>query len=268
MGPLRVVRPPRIPAVAARFAPLAWLLCACAGCAATDSDIQSRPARGLVYVIPGIEGGTWSVAPAARALRDAGVQSEIRVHDWWQPVPLNNLVDYARNRRRAAEIAAELSAFRAADAAAPIDVLGYSGGGGLAIFVLEALPKDVHVRNAVLVQPAISPDYDLTAALDHTDGVIANLYSPLDLVILGAGTRLFGTMDRKNVASAGQAGFDVTRAVPDPSRRDRIVQQAWTIEAAASGHLGDHVGCLSYDWNRRHVAPLLVPPDTPRDARR
>ena len=141
---------------------------------------------------------------------------------------------------------------------AVVDLVGYSGGGGLAIMVAEVLPEGVHLRNVVLAQPALSPDYDLCPALSRIDGKLVNFYSPYDWLILGLGTRVFGTMDRQEVASAGKERFDLRRAVRKPELRGKVEQRGWELRQVADGHFGDHFSILSYWWNRRHVAPYLL----------
>ena len=142
-----------------------------------------------------------------------------------------------------------------------MDLVGYSGGGGLAILIAEALPKDTHLRNVVLAQAAISPDYDLSAALSHVDGRIINLYCPSDFLILGVGTSVFGTIDRSYTESAGKVGFDVERAVPDAQSRDKLIQIRWSADMLSTGHLGNHAAIVLREWNRKYVAPFLLPAD-------
>ncbi len=230
------------------------------GCLAPRPGPNMDADNGLVWLLPGIEGGAWSLAEATRALVDFGLASEVRVYDWWQPNPMRNLTELNENRERARQIATAIAAFHAEHPSAPIDLVGYSGGGGLAVFVAEALPPQVRLRSLILVQAAISPDFDLSNALAHVDECLANFYCPTDVFILGAGTRLFGTMDRRFVAAAGQSGIHLEAAVPDASLRGKVRQTAWTPADIATGHLGHHNGCLTYAWNARHVAPLLARP--------
>ncbi len=216
-------------------------------------------------MIPGIEGRASMLAEACRGLEDAGIRSAIEVYDWQRAElfgALANLVDREQNLRHAAEIASAITTYARAHAGRSIDVVGYSGGGGLAVMVAEALPEDVRLRNLILVQAAISPDYDLGAALARIEGKLINFHSAFDWAILGLGTRAFGTMDRANVASAGMVGFDLAVAVPNEALRRRIEQPEWTLAMLTSGHYGGHLGMLTYGWNRKYLAPYLI--DDPR----
>lgn len=228
------------------------------GCWKPPASMQAQAERGLVWIFPGIEGGEWPMAAAYQALRDAGIDGEIRVYNWWRLNPLANLTEYEHNRRRAVEIASEIVHYQRQHPGAPVDLIGYSGGGGLAVFVAEALPERARLRLVILVQAAISPDYDLRPALRRIDVRLVNLYSPLDALVLGVGTSVFGTMDRKNVSAAGSVGFDVERAVSDPSLRYKLEQVPWRLEALLTGHLGTHLGKAAYEWNRRYVVPYLT----------
>ncbi|MEP0845210.1 MAG: hypothetical protein HRF50_00155 [Phycisphaerae bacterium] len=242
-----------------RIATLPLLIAACTGCWKPPDAVDPRPGAGLIWIIPGIEGSEWSVAQAYRALRDGGVQSDIRVYNWWNPNPLANLTEYNQNRKRAGEIAQQITEYRRRNPLDDISLIGYSGGGGLAVFTAEALPESARLRHVVLIQAAISPDYDLTPTLTRIDGKLVNLYSPLDYLVLGVGTSVFGTMDRKNVPAAGNVGFVAERAAPDPALRSKLEQRPWTLDAVLTGHFGTHLGKAEYEWNRRFVVPYFAP---------
>ncbi len=212
-------------------------------------------------MIPGIRGTPSMLAAACRGLDDAGVRSAIEVYDWQRVElfgTLSNLLDHERNLGHAAEIAESITQYSRNRAGRPIDVVGYSGGGGLAVMVAEALPEDVRLRHLILVQAAVSPNYDLSAALARVDGKLINFHSAFDWAILGLGTWTFGTMDRANVASAGKVGFNLDAAVPNEALRSRVEQPAWTAAMLASGHYGGHLGMLTYGWNKKHLAPYLI----------
>ena len=192
------------------------------------------------------------------ACATGGVEADIQVVDWDRPVGgLVNLMDYEGNRERARCVAEEIAQYYEAYSAAPVDLVGYSGGGGLAVMVVEELPEHVSVRNVVLAQAAVSPDYNLEQTLRRTDGVLVNFYSPYDWLILGLGTRVFGTMDREKTPSAGKVGFDLEQAVPDAALRLKVEQVKWKPQMVAKGHGGGHVGMLGYYWNKCYVAPYL-----------
>lgn len=232
-------------------------LFAFSGCAAPPRATPQQQTNGLVLMVPGIRGDRALLYWAARGLLDAGLERELRIYDWYRFPALANLVDLERNRRHAQRIADELIAYHAENPTGVIDVVGYSGGGGLALMAVENLPPHVPVRHLVLVQAAVSPTYDLTRALARLRGNIVNLYSPGDWFVLGLGTCLFGTLDRQFLVSAGKRGFDLERAVPNECDRPRLVQVPWTSEMMGAFHFGGHVEIILYDWNKAFVAPYL-----------
>lgn len=234
------------------------------GCFQPPPATMDQRQQGLVYMFPGIGCGAWCLEPAYRALRDAGVEAEIRIHEWGTPFydAMGHLMDYEQNQKRAQIAADQLVAYRSKHPKATIDLVGYSGGGGLTVLVMETLPEDIQLHNVVLVQSAVTPTYDLTQALKRVDGKLVNLYAPGDVIILGWGTLTFGNIDRAHAPAAGKEGFDIEQAVPDKELRSKIVQQGWSPSVFfETGHAGMHAGILGYAWNRAYVAPWLVPGD-------
>jgi pimeloyl-ACP methyl ester carboxylesterase len=244
-----------------------------AGCFKTPAPTLREEQRGLVWICPGIGGGAWYLEGVYHAFRDAGVDAAIRIQEWDTPCynALGHLTQYGANRAQAATAAEQIAAYRQQHPHAPIDLVGYSAGGGMAVLIVEALPCDIGLRNVVLVQAAISPTHDLSDALERIDGHLVNLYSRLDWFVLGLGTAVLGTVDREYVASAGKVGFDAEMAVPDERQRAKLRQQPWTPVMIWSGHLGNHASILMYWWNKAYVAPCLFDPDgeggTPAAAR-
>jgi len=217
--------------------------------------------HGLVYMFPGIEGGYWSLSEARRAFHDAGIRSAIKTHDWKYPfLPLMNLMDYQANRNAARLAAQWIVQYQKDYPGRSVDLVGFSGGGGLAILVAEELPETISIRNILLIHAAIDPKYDLTCAIRHVSGQLVNFHSDHDWLILGAGTSVFGTIDRQHTASAGMKGFDVDVALPDPSLRSRFRQVKWTPALLKEGHLGGHFTIAFYRWNKDIVAPCLLDP--------
>jgi pimeloyl-ACP methyl ester carboxylesterase len=174
------------------------------------------------------------------------------------------LTDYQANQAQAAAVAAEILTYRQEHPDSPIDLVGYSAGGMIALWVAEALPEDVRLRNILLAQPDISPTYDLTESLRRIDGKLVVFYSPNDWVLSAVFSRIFGTMDRQFVVAAGKVGFDLEVAVPDESLRAKVEQVGWSLEWAATGHPGNHMAVLQYRWNKYCVAPYLVEPENLR----
>ncbi|WP_250847072.1 serine aminopeptidase domain-containing protein [Aquisphaera insulae] len=214
------------------------------------------PPRGLVIGIGGV-GGLDFCGPALRhVLAESGLPYALRIFPWghgfgrWYA----DLSRVADRDAKAALLADTVRKFRADRPGEPVFLVAKSGGTAVAVRAMELLPRD-SVETAILLAPALSPGYDLTSALDAVAREMVVFWSPLDLIILGAGTALFGTADRVRGASAGLVGFRSPSAGPYP----RLRQVRWTPGMASTGNLGGHVGPDSPVFLRKYIVPLLRP---------
>jgi pimeloyl-ACP methyl ester carboxylesterase len=228
------------------------------GCARFEPVTAAQLDRGYILLLPGVANKPSSMAGIAGGLEDAGIDHAIE-RDLWGSRPfgeLKNVQSLDRNRRWAAQRAARLAEYRRSHPEQPITLVGYSGGGAIALFICESLPKDVKVDRAILLAAAVSPDYDLVPALQHCRRGIVNVYSREDWFDAGFLTKTFGTMDRKKTSAAGRRGFLDTdgRLVT----RDDLTQIAWTPEWRKLGHWGGHVGYESRPWAREVLGPLVA----------
>ena len=155
---------------------------------------------------------------------------------------------------RAQRIAARIADYHREYPDQPVTLIGYSGGGGLAVMATEALPKDILLDRLILVGAAVAPDHDLSGVLPRCAHGVINFYSAADWFILGVGTQVFGTIDRKYTSSAGHVGFldgdGKLREAPG------LTQIAWEPAWINAGHDGGHIGWLAYnprDWMQLKV---------------
>ncbi|HWL94118.1 MAG TPA: hypothetical protein VNT79_11345, partial [Phycisphaerae bacterium] len=203
-----------------KCAALLWVTgLAMAGCGGRQSIVREGPAvepaaastaapayRGTLVMIPGITGDAEGLMPVRDGLCDAGCGMNIEIVAWESSRhPIRNLTDLKANTARARRIADRLTRLYREHPGKPLVLLGNSGGGGLAVLAMEMLPKDVIIDRLILTAAAVSNDYDLAKASAHC-GSIVNIFSRSD-VIVGLGTSLFGTIDRKKMRSAGYCGF-------------------------------------------------------------
>jgi len=252
---------------------LACTAASATGCSLADLDTAERQARGLVLVLPGIEGPSPANYNIARGLNDGGVDAAIRVVNWGTDIPggmLVNLTDYARNQRVAEQIRDQLLEYSDRHPGRPVHLVGHSGGAGIAILAVERLPKDRPVANVVLLAAAISPRHDLRLALQRVTGGIYNFYSRMDVGLLGAGTATLGTIDRDYGPAAGSVGFETPVGLYDDERklRKKLHEMPWTAGLIVEGHDGGHFGWTVRGVVARHIAPVLLrkPPAPQRTA--
>lgn len=266
---------PRLPALATR-APLALLALAlapaCGGCAGDLRNLRAadRLHHGMVFVLPGIEGRSSLNRNIAAGLDRGGVPAAIEIYDWTSGIPGNfvgNLTNYERNRREARQLASRIVSYRNRHPRAPVVIVGHSGGCGIAALAIEALPAGRQVDLVVMLAPAISPNYDLTTVLRRTRLGVVNCYSAFDSALLGAGTTVFGTIDRGRGASAGMVGFEIPQDLGEDAVRlyeSKLRQVQWTDRLAQFGALGDHFTWASIRFAETYLAPLILhnePPD-------
>ena len=169
-----------------------------------------------------------------------------------------DLTNAANRDLRASEIADTVRVFREEFPGDPIFLVGKSGGTGLVVGALERLPADT-VECAVLLSPALSPTYDLAAALSAIHREMVVFWSPLDVIVLGLGTRMFGTIARIKTVSAGMVGFrgPLAGGTDREAAYRKLRQVRWCMEMATTGYLGGHIGPDNPAFLKKYVVPLL-----------
>jgi hypothetical protein len=190
------------------------------GCATAPYDKENlyvnldRAGKGLVVILPGIEGESSANRDVRQGLYEAGIPYALVIYRWGAPVPglgmLINQTDVARNRRQGEEIASQIASYQHKHPGAPVFMIGHSAGGGVTVFTLESLGRIAGARpieGAFLLSSSISANYDLTAALKMTTRGVVNVSNSDDTVMLGGGTGSFGNVDGGHGDSAGRTGF-------------------------------------------------------------
>jgi hypothetical protein len=228
------------------------------GCvAAPPSPPLSAGATYLMH-LPGVAGETpfdhWWID----ALHEGGIADKLSVYDWTCNDPgLGALQAYDRNHHQAQLIADRISAMFRVDHAGHVILTAASAGTGLALWALERLPSGVAVDNVILVAPAFSPDYDMSAALRHVRGKVYAFTSPDDVVVLGVGTQIFGTIDGKKTRAAGLVGIHPPPQA-DSLQYAKLVEMKYNVDWLRYGNFGDHTGAMSVYFARDYLAPLLA----------
>lgn len=249
-----------------RVAAWAALASFSAGCSVSDLATADRLARGLVVVLPGIEGRSRLNVDIARGLNDGGVGMAVEIFDWNAPVPfvpLVNLTDLDRNKSQAKRLASRIREYQRDYPGRDVYVIGHSAGGGIALLTVEALPRHAPVTAAVLLAPAVSREYDLTVALRRTRVGIFSFHSPSDVLFLELGTRAFGTIDRRLGAAAGASGFRrPASGVARDLYEEKLFDIGWRKEMSRSGNGGDHFGWANPLFVRDYLAPMILDQQT------
>ena len=121
-----------------------------------------------------------------------------------------NQTNVGGNRNAGKELAKRIAKYQKDHPGRPVFLVGHSGGGGVAIFALEALgsiPVAKPIEGAFLLSASISAEYPLNKALRMTRRGLVNVYNPADTALLGVGTTIMGNVDGGHGASAGRMGF-------------------------------------------------------------
>lgn len=192
-------------------------------------------------------------------LKQGGIGAEAQLYDWTHGDDgLPALQAYKRNQEEARKIAAMIAEQCRAHPGRTIYLTCHSAGAGLAVWALEALPEEVQVDTVAMFAPALSPGYDLSKALRHVRRKLYVFSSPHDSLVLGTGTKLFGTVDGVKTEAAGLNGFvkpDSADAQQYAKVDARPYQKQWLGQF---GNAGSHICGLRTAFARGFVAPLLL----------
>jgi hypothetical protein len=221
------------------------------GQSSTEGEVEGA---NLVLVADGVGGLDLCGTGLQTVMSAAGSPDVVKIVPWghgfgrWHA----DLTNVANRDAQARLIADQVLEFPARGNPGSVFLVGKSGGTGLVVKALEMLPADA-VEAAVLLSPALSPGYDLTLALRAVRREVVVFWSPLDVFVLGVGTKLFGTIDRVHDVSAGLVGFHERGG----EAYAKLRQIRWRPGMATTGYLGGHVGPDSPAFLRKYVVPLL-----------
>lgn len=232
-------------------------------------DDPACEADGLTLVLTGVQGRSFLEKQIALGLADAGVQGRIQVVDWTTGNPFR-LLYHLRTRAFAAAAAARLAEriaeYRRAHPDKPVHVVGYSGGGYVALQILEVLPPDVSITSAVLLAPSCSPFLDVGPLAAKTELGLTHVRSPYDVAVLGLLTAVAGTTDGWHAPSAGFIGFhpegivlpgeEPTGAATNPT--GRYHELVYSVRWALQFHYGGHFGYANRVWACETLGPILL----------
>ena len=237
---------------------LALPIAASAAGAAATTQTSTDFTRSWLLHLPGIAGEMHMDRELIAGLKAGGWEGPLKIYDWTEHDPgIDALRNRKRNEAEAAKVAKLIEKRLTEDPRAQITVTSHSGGTGIAVWALEDLPENVQVRTLVLLASALSPQYDLSRALRHVSGHAYLFYSQGDAVVLGTGTRLFGTIDGVRTDAAGLIGF----RVPEDADREqyaKLVQRPYEKGWMIYGHIGNHIGSLSQPFAENVLAALLI----------
>lgn len=254
---------------------------------------RDRDAVAAAYVIhvPGIAGPMRFDSRFGEGLVVGGAGSEVEIFDWvGRRRGLPALYGLEENKRQAVRLAKHILELKRAKPQRALVITAHSGGTAIVAWALEMLPEmqaaqpqnsEAAARTSDIERPAVSgevpavqsapsplvdgvifiasglsPDYDLSPMLRQVRGRVFHLSSEHDNLILGAGTILFGTLDRKNGLAAGKGGF-VLPAGCDEAAYARFCEVPYDKAWMRYGHYGDHEGMMTTSFAAAVMSDLV-----------
>jgi pimeloyl-ACP methyl ester carboxylesterase len=222
----------------------------------------AKPAKPYLLHLPGIGGHMRIDDLLISGLRQGDVDAAIEIYDWTENDPgFPALMAVDRNHREAQLVADRIAKVFHAHPDRRIIITSHSGGGAIAIWSLEKLPDDVHIDTLVMLAAALSPQYDLSAALRHVNGKVYVFTSGFD-PILGMGTKNFGTMDRVYIEAAGRVGFTMP-AAGDAAQYAKLTEIPYNSAWMRWGNAGDHIGAMMQPFAKNIISPLIISGEVP-----
>jgi len=224
---------------------------------ATIAQAESPPPRPQLIHLPGIGGHMRIDDNLIAGLKQGGLDADMRIYDWTGPDRgIIALGSATRHSDESSKVAEMITAIYRANPRTPIIITSHSAGTGIAIWALEKLPDDVQIDTLLMMQSALSPNYDLSKALRHVRGRAYSFCSIYDPVLGGAGTGLLGTVDRIQTEAAGRVGF-ARPPRADARAYDKLQQIAYDESWMQLGNPGDHIGPMRRRFAKEMLAPLL-----------
>jgi pimeloyl-ACP methyl ester carboxylesterase len=229
--------------------------------AAAANVVVREPAagNGKAYVLhlPGIGGARGLDRMLIRGLKAGGFDIS-DTYDWTANDPgIGALLATERNLKQARRVAQMIAAFHRKDPEAEIHLVAHSGGTGIAVWALEALPPNVKIQTLTLLASALSPDYDLSKALRHVERQAFAFTSLRDSLVLGVGTQLFATIDGKKAEAGGMVGF-VKPDGADDNQYAKLAQFPYDPIWTRFDNMGDHIGPMHDMFAANVLAPLIL----------
>jgi len=169
---------------------------------------------------------------------------------------ISDLTDKEHMRKRATDLSSMISDYRLKNEDHRIYVVAKSAGTAVALMALSELPADT-VDRAILLSPAVSPQFPLEKALRAVRRDLVSYWSPLDLFYLALGTSLFGTADGVYGKSAGLIGFAEPQGDQLDANYKKLRQVKWEPSMIRFLHPGTHFGTSMPPFIRTFVCSLL-----------
>ena len=218
----------------------------------------ARAAHTYVLHLNGIGGERSIDRMLVQGLAQGGIDADFRIYDWTgDEAGMLALSDVKLHETESTKVAAMIRDYRHAHPDDQIILTTHSAGAGIAAWALARLPEDVSIDTWVMLAPALTPKFDLSAALVHVKGRAFAFTSMNDIIVLGAGTRLMGTVDRVKTDAAGRVGF-IRPDNASAEQYQKLVAVPYDSAWMRFDNFGDHIGPMMRPFAKHVIAPTLL----------
>jgi pimeloyl-ACP methyl ester carboxylesterase len=225
---------------------------------APDDRNTDKTQTAWLLHLPGIGGRMAIDSMLTNGLRDGHVNAQIEIYDWTgEDRGMAALTQSKRHRDQSKIVADMILKHVREHPQQPITLTSHSAGTGIAVWALEQLPDDVKVDDLVLIASALSPQYDLSKALRHVRNKAYAFNSDLDVLVLGAGTKMFGTVDRVYGDAAGRVGFTMPSGA-DEVQYKQLEQYPYDADWMRFRNNGEHIGPMMRPFASNVIARVLL----------
>jgi len=230
------------------------------GCNCRPYITNERLNKGLVVILPGIEGPSPLNMSIRKGLYDGGVPYAISIYNWGGGMlGFTYAFSEGQCEKRADEIAWSIRRYRAKHPGCPVFVVGHSAGAGIAVLTAEHMQPAEPLTGVVALAPPLSPKYDVTRALSGSGNRLVCCSSANDEFLrslIAVGRNIDGTRG----ATAGQDGFELPSGAPVGRKEafTHLRQIRWDSSMKQYGNIGGHFGWTSPSWVASTIAPILT----------
>ena len=208
---------------------------------------------GTIILLGGINDMLFVTRSWQRGFEQVGVPHRIERFIWqqglWATLCFADLWNTRHHHREAHRLADHLRNILIAEPDAPVHIIAHSAGTAITAYALEQLGPTDRITSAVLVGSALSPNYDLSRAVQATEKGVLSIESYSDCFFLGIGTLVLGTADRVWTPAAGMVGFRQSKPL--------LTVHRWRWSDLRSGWIGGHLSIAMPGFVRRILVPWL-----------
>ncbi|OAI42278.1 hypothetical protein AYO40_00095 [Planctomycetaceae bacterium SCGC AG-212-D15] len=251
---------------------VAALVLAWAGCMAPGPELERElsaprtcitctPNCGIVFVADGAGGFEGTSDRLREVVAEQRLPLQIETVDWTHGYlrAFADHMDFEHAVSEAKFLAGDIATLLRRERPPAIYLVAHSAGAGVILPTVQYLPPN-SIERVILLAPAVSADYDIRPALRCARGGVEVFYSDRDRFILGFGTSVFGTTDRRRDSpAAGRVGFRTPVLSPEEQGLlSRLHHHPWDPSMIYAGNRGGHYGSYEPEFLRAYILPLLL----------